>query len=56
MTSTMRGLIQLSFLIEHIYLIGGWLGENKKTSIPKTRVSKRLIEVFEFYQLLRNEQ
>ena len=46
------GVIWLLFLFRHLYLIGVWLGEDRRTNTTKTHVYKRLDYDFKFGYLL----
>ena len=43
------GIIQLLFFVGHLYMIGVWFGDDQKNKHHKTRVQKRLYNVFRFH-------
>jgi hypothetical protein len=50
------GVIWVLLLIGHLYLIGAWLGDDRRTNTIKKHGQKRLDYVFNFYELIYSQQ
>ena len=49
------GVIWVLLLIGHLYLIGVWLGDDRRTNTIKNHGQKRLDYVFNFYELIYSQ-